>query len=79
MKKVNLKLVKVLGLSLLSLVFYFLLEHSNKINSIINTLQKSDSSKGFGIYLTINLVKWFLLIFGAMALIVVICDLLKER
>jgi hypothetical protein len=75
MKKDNLKRIKVLGLSLLSLVFYFLLDHSSKVNSIINALQKSNSSKGFGFYL----FKWLLLIFGIMALIVIICDLLKKR
>lgn len=71
MKKVNLKLVKVLGLSVLSFGFYFMISNSDKINSIINTLLKSNSSKGFGVYIVIYLVKWFLLIFGVISLIVV--------
>ena len=79
MKKVNLKLIKVLVLSILSFVFYFLLNNSNKINLILFKLQERNSSRGFGIYITIYLVKWFLLIFGIVSLILIISKFFIEK
>ena len=79
MKKVNLKLIKVFGLSVLSFTSYLVLNNSNKVNSILFKLQESDSSRGFGIYITIHLGKWFLLIFGIVSLILIISKLFIEK
>lgn len=79
MEKVNFKLIKVLVLSILSFLFYFRINNSSKINSMLIRIQKSNSSRGFGIYLTINLFKYFLLIFGIVSFLVVLFKFLNKK
>ena len=79
MEKVNFKLIKVLVLSILSFLFYFGINNSSKINSMLIRIQKSNSSRGFGIYLTINLFKYFLLIFGIVSFLVVLFKFLNKK
>jgi hypothetical protein len=52
------KLVKVGLLSLISGVIYFYLENSDKVNRILKSVSKSEgSSRRFGVFLSINIVK----------------------
>lgn len=63
------KYSKVLAFSLIALFAYFSIENSDKVNAILLLLQKSKSSRGLGIFVLINLGKWFLLAFGIIGLI----------
>jgi hypothetical protein len=59
---------KFLFISLASWFVYHFLENSKSINSIIVQIQNSSSSRGFGLYLLFNIVKWILFIFGTFSL-----------
>ena len=77
--KFNFNKLKVLGLSIFSLVFYFVLTNSEKVNSTLLKVQNSNSNKAFGIYITLHLLKWFLLIFGVISMVLIMYELVIKK
>jgi len=78
-EKLNLKTLKLIGFSIISFVFYFFLENSNKINIIVNQLKEYNHGKGFGYYILFQLFKGFLLIFGIISLSFIGFNLFKKE
>lgn len=74
-----LKALKVFGLSILSFLLYLFIDNSIKINSIIVSIQESESSRGFGLYIAIHLFKWFLLIFSIVSFVVILQKLFYKK
>jgi hypothetical protein len=68
MIKANKKSFKLLLISIISLLLYFFIENSKGINSIIVQIQNSGSYKVFGYFILFNILKWFLVIFGIISL-----------
>lgn len=56
--------MKILVFSILSIITYILMVNSN----IELQIQESKSFRAFGYFLLINIVQWFLLIFGVFGL-----------
>jgi len=54
--------------SVLALLLYYFIENSSKINAILLMLQESNSKRGLGVFVLINLGKWFLGAFGVIGL-----------
>jgi hypothetical protein len=79
MNKISFKTLKVFGLSLVLLALYFFLEHSNKVSLILVAIQKSSSSRGFGIYIALNLLKWFLLMFACISVFQIFLRFFKKK
>lgn len=79
MNKISFRTLKVFCLSIISFLLYFFIDNSNRINSILISIQKSNSSKGFGVFISINLLKWFLLIFGVVSLFLVGQKVYKKK
>jgi hypothetical protein len=68
MIKANKKSFKLLLISIISLLLYFFIENSERINSTIVQIQNSGSYKVFGYFILFNILKWFLVIFGIISL-----------
>ncbi|PQB07952.1 hypothetical protein BST83_12945 [Polaribacter filamentus] len=69
MIKANKKSFKLLLISIISLLLYFFIENSERINSAIVQIQNSHASRGFGYFILFNILKWFLVISGIISLI----------
>lgn len=69
MIKANKKSFKLLLISIISLLLYFFIENSERINSPIVQIQNSYASRGFGYLILFNILKWFLVISGIISLI----------
>jgi hypothetical protein len=67
MNKFN-KYSKVLLFSIFAFFAYFFIENSDKINAMLLLLQESNSKRGLGVFVLINLGKWFLGAFGVIGL-----------
>ena len=68
-----------LFISLASWFVYHFLENSKSINSIIVQIQNSSSSRGFGLYLLFNIVKWILFIFCTFSLMMFLKAIFKKN
>jgi hypothetical protein len=62
------KYSKPLLFSVLSLLLYYFIENSSKINAMLLMLQESSSPKGLSYFIFINIGKWFLGAFGFIGL-----------
>ncbi|PQJ82675.1 hypothetical protein BTO16_08845 [Polaribacter glomeratus] len=68
MIKANKRSFKLLLISIISLLLYFFIENSERVNSTIVQIQNSGSYKVFGYFIFFNILKWFLVIFGIISL-----------
>ncbi|WP_439127512.1 hypothetical protein [Polaribacter sp.] len=79
MHKIDFKTLKVLALSIISLICYLFLENSEKVNERLLRFKSNNSINEFGFYVVINLLKWFLFIFGIIALTMLIVKVYKRK
>ncbi|PWG06805.1 hypothetical protein [Polaribacter aquimarinus] len=73
------KYLKLITLSITSLLLYYLVMNSERINATLVMIQESQSSKGLGILILIYIGKWFLLLFGILGLLYFLFELLKQK
>jgi len=78
MTKLN-RYSKLIVFSISSLLVYFFIENSEKINSVLTMLVASTSSKALGIYVLLILAKYFLLLFGSLGLLMFFYRLVKDK
>jgi hypothetical protein len=69
MIKANKKSFKLLLISIISLLLYFFIDNSERINLAIVHIQNSHASVGFGYFILFNILKWFLVLSGIISLI----------
>jgi hypothetical protein len=68
MIKANKKSFKLLLISIISLLLYFFIDNSERINLAIVHIQNSHASRGFGYFILFNILKWFLVLSGIISL-----------
>lgn len=82
MNKLN-KYYKLLLFPTLSLLLYFFIDNSVKINSTLLMVQESKSAKGLGVLILINIGKWFLLLllllFGVLGIMMFFYRMIKDN
>lgn len=64
---------------MLSLLAYFSIDNSAKINSVLKMIAESKSSKALGIYILLILGKYFLLLFGVLGLTMFFYRIVKDK
>jgi hypothetical protein len=80
-QKLN-KKIKIVSLylgSILLIVSYWKIHNSEYLNHLIEISNKNPDPDGFGIFLTIGLIKYFLLLCGLLIPIILTFQLIKNR
>ncbi len=75
----NYKYIKVLFYSIASWVIYFGIVNWTRLNIFLKSHQHSNPSKTLGVFLMINIVKYFLLLFGIISLVFLIIQFFKKE
>jgi len=73
------KKLKVATLAITSLIGYYSLQQSKTINNWQQKLDATNISDGFAFFITINLIKYFLLIFGVITMLFLLVNTLKSN
>ncbi|CAL2087947.1 hypothetical protein [Tenacibaculum sp. 190524A02b] len=78
-KTPSLKKLKVATLAVTSLIGYYSLQQSKTIHNWQQKLDTTNISDGFAFFITINLIKYFLLIFGIITMLFLLVNTLKPN
>lgn len=73
------KKIFLLIIATLTFTAYYLIETSKQLVNWQRKIDNSDISDGFALFITINLIKYFLLIFGITSTIFLIVTILKNK
>ncbi|RBW54322.1 hypothetical protein DS884_17905 [Tenacibaculum sp. E3R01] len=73
------KKVFLIIVAILSFATYYFIETSKQLVNWQRKIDNSDISDGFALFITINIVKYFLLIFGITSTIFLIVTILKNK
>lgn len=73
------KKVFLIIVAILSFAAYYFIETSKQLVNWQRKIDNSDISDGFALFITINIVKYFLLIFGITSTIFLIVTILKNK
>lgn len=79
MIKIALKNFKILIISIFSGAIYLFMEFSERVNNTIILLVESNSSKGLGVLILLNILKFAALIFCIVALIIFLKVMLYNK
>ena len=71
--------IKVFTLSFCSWVGYFYIDNSERLRLFQIKADRHRIDDGFAVFLTINLVKYFLLLFGIISVIFLIVQFFKKK